>query len=150
MLWILTVALPMFVFYGIGIPLTAFFLLYKRRKELSEWSTRRYFLILYQGLKPDVFYWEFVNTTRKVLVLIVVVFLARASVHLKALLITVVLVTFFRLQVYLSPYKLEENNGLELLEMSTGLITLFGGLLFISDDNREDFIDFLVFMLIIF
>ncbi|CAI2361394.1 unnamed protein product [Moneuplotes crassus] len=149
LLWIFLVAIPMFFIYGIGIPLTAFILLYRSRDKLNKTEIKRYFLVLYQGLKLKVFYWEFVNTSRKITILIVVVFLAQASVHLKALLITTVLVAFFRLQVFLSPYKLKENNGLERLEMTTGLITLFGGLLFISDDDREPVIDLMVFLFII-
>ncbi|CAI2360059.1 unnamed protein product [Moneuplotes crassus] len=149
LLWIFLVAIPMFFIYGIGIPLTAFILLYRSRNNLNNIEIKRYFLVLYQGLKPRVFYWEFVNTSRKVTILIVVVFLAQASVHLKALLIVLVVVIFFRLQIFLSPYKLQENNALERLEMTTGLITLYGGMLFISENDREPVIDLLVFMFII-
>ena len=63
--WILFVGAPMLIFWVILCPLVAFFILYKNRNNLDEWRIKKYFLIIYQGLKPSAFYWEFVATFRK-------------------------------------------------------------------------------------
>jgi hypothetical protein len=59
----------MLVFWGIAVPAVAFIVLFKSRHHLDEWAVQRYFLVVYQGLKPEVFYWEFVNITRKFMLL---------------------------------------------------------------------------------
>jgi hypothetical protein len=59
----------MLVFWGIAVPVVAFIVLFKSRHHLDEWAVQRYFLVIYQGLKPEVFYWEFVNITRKFMLL---------------------------------------------------------------------------------
>jgi len=48
----------------------ALYLLFKNIKKEENNAVKSYFLILYQGLNPERFYWEFVNTLRKVMILI--------------------------------------------------------------------------------
>jgi hypothetical protein len=62
-------AIPMFALWVIGTPIVAFIALFKMRNKLDDWAIQRYLLVIYQGLKPEVFYWEFVNTARKFMLL---------------------------------------------------------------------------------
>ena len=58
----------------------------KNRKHLEEGKVKKYFLILYQGLKPSVYYWEFVNTFRKFLILLFSVLMSSISDYYRILL----------------------------------------------------------------
>lgn len=69
MFWAAAVGLPMVGVWVIGMPLLALVILIKNRKDLDDQRIKKYLLILYQGLKPDAFYWEFVNAARKVVML---------------------------------------------------------------------------------
>ena len=103
-----------------------------------------YFLILYQGLKPKTYYWEFVNTARKVILVIVLMLPGL----LKALLSTVIIFTTIRIQIYLRPYRDEDHNKLELLAMVSGLVTVMSSLIF-TEENNVSFIEIATVLLII-
>jgi len=149
LMWIFLLGAPMFIIYGIGIPLIAFIIL-KTRDNLESIETKRYFLMLYQGFKPRRFFWEFVNTLRKIIIMFLSIFLARVSLYMKTASIIITLLFFLRVQICLSPYKLEDNNRLERLEMTTGMMTLFGGMIFVEEDSQVEVIDFIIFLFIIF
>lgn len=65
-LWIFIIAVPTLIVWVIGMPVFALIMLIKRRHHLEEIGTKKYLLLLYQGLRPQVFYWEFVNIIRKI------------------------------------------------------------------------------------
>ena len=146
--WCALVAIPSIVIWSIGIPLAAFFVLFKNRHKLESYEIRRYYLMIYQGLEPKRFYWEFINTFRKVTILSINIFLSTVSVYYRLLFIIVVLLVIYRVQVYLKPYKVLMNNSLERLELVAGTLTLFGGILFIDDENVP-LINIIVFFLIL-
>ena len=128
----------------------ALYILIKNRDKLDEPSVQRYFIVLYQGLKNDKFYWELVNTLRKVLIVCSNVFLAQYPMFYKGMLAIILIILMYRLQLYLHPYKLEENNEVENLSYLASCLTLYGGLLFINEEERgNDFIDLMAFLLIV-
>jgi hypothetical protein len=61
----LFIAIPMIIFYVFGCPIVAFVILYKNRNRLDDPKVLRYIILLYQGLRHEVYYWELVNTLRK-------------------------------------------------------------------------------------
>ena len=69
--WLLLIAAPILILWVCASPLLALVLMFKYKGANSEKGKRifEYFLILQQGLKPDKFYWEFVNILRKILIL---------------------------------------------------------------------------------
>ena len=67
MAWWAMIALPILIIWAAGCPILVFIILFKNRKSLQEKYMQNYFLMLYQGLKDNVFYWELVNTLRKVI-----------------------------------------------------------------------------------
>ena len=89
-----------------------------------------YMLMLYQGYRPKVFYWEFVNTFRKVLILCWSIFLSTETAIYRILLSILVLIIILRIQLKLKPYKVEENNNLEQNMITAGAMTLFCGVIF--------------------
>lgn len=84
---------------------------------------KEYFLILYQGIKIDHFYWEFVNSGRKILILTSFL-LPETYGIISSLLILIIL---WRLQNYLKPYKKEKNNYIEMFGVNVAIITLTCG-----------------------
>ena len=138
----------MIVIWSIGIPLSAFLILYKNRNNLDDIEIRKYYLMIYQGLKPKRFYWEFANTARKVIILSINVFLSTYSLFYRVLSIFILLVVFYRVQIKLEPYKLPLNNVLERTEVIAGTFTLFGGVLYLGEEAVVLF-NVIVFFLII-
>jgi len=53
----------------LGLPIIVLIILSKNKHRLNDWHIKKYFLIIYQGLKPRAFYWEFVATFRKFAIL---------------------------------------------------------------------------------
>jgi uncharacterized membrane protein len=134
----------MIIFWVIGAPLFVLIILIKNRNNLEDPSIQRYYLVLYQGLKPEVFYWEFVNTMRKVIMPLSSVVLSTASGFYRAMIAVLILIIIFRVQQKLKPYKLEENNQIEIFAIMAGMLTLFGALLFIeSSDGDTESVAFL-------
>ena len=68
--WIFTLAIPILVIWVIGMPVIALIIMFKHVPKLEENKVKQYFFILYQGLKQKLFFWEFINSLRKVLILI--------------------------------------------------------------------------------
>ena len=55
--------------WSIGIPVTALMIMLKYRNKLDTWDVKKYLVMLYQGLRLERYYWELINTIRKVLLL---------------------------------------------------------------------------------
>ena len=85
---VFVLSVPILILWVIGMPLFTLSVLIANRKRLEEEKIKRYYLLLYQGLKPKVYYWEFINTMRKFLVLSLVVFLSQFSLFYQIMLST--------------------------------------------------------------
>ena len=107
-------------------------------------------LILYQGLKPDRYYWEFVNSLRKVLILMSFTLFVTFSITYKIMIATIILLITFRIQVFLNPYKNKEYNSIEILALLAGTITISSGLIFsIDEQDQESFWNAMILMFVI-
>ena len=98
-LWWCALGVPSILIWSIGIPLFAFSLLFKHRHNLEDTEIKTYYLMIYQGLRPEKFYWEFINTIKKLLILWTNAFLSTYSLFFRILPLTIVLVSFYRLQL---------------------------------------------------
>lgn len=116
---------PPIVIWTITCPLIAFIYLYRNRKNLDSPKVQSYFLILYQGLRQKVYYWEFVNTVRKIMMVAINVFMSTLPLTNAALSAVVFLMILIRIQIYLQPYKINLNNELEIEASIAGTTTLF-------------------------
>ena len=136
----------MLVIYVIGIPALAFMILFVNRKNLSKNHVLRYFLLLYQGLKHDWYYWELCNTARKCILLSLHVLIPDDNKIIKGLLGVLTLFFFSTLQLRLQPFKipvitqvgkfkLHLFSHLEGREMISSLLTLYGGIIFVQEDQ---------------
>ena len=106
-------------------------------------------LILYQGLKSDRYYWEFVNSLRKVLILMSFSLLITYKPAYRIMIAVVILLATFRLQISLSPYKNSEYNNIEILALLTGSLTILSGLIFTSDEDQNTILNMFVLVIVI-
>ena len=148
--WIAWVAFPILFVWVIGAPLLALGILYKHRKTLDDGYIKTYMMMLYQGLRPEVFYWEFVNTLRKSLILCWSVFLSTESTLYKILISVIILIFVIRVQMALRPYKYEENNILEQSAINAGAATLMCGIIFSQDNNTYQIFNTLAIVFLVY
>lgn len=118
-------SVPMLIVWVLGCPILVAVIMFRNRHSLDEPHVQRYFLLLYQGLRPKVFYWEIVNTLRKVCIVAVNVFMSTLPLTYSGITAVIILLVFIRLQLRLQPYKLNTNNILEIQAAETGGLTLF-------------------------
>ena len=98
-------------------------------------------LILYQGLKQKRYYWEFVNTLRKVLILMSFSLLITLAPFYRLIVAVIILWITFRIEIHLSPYKDDQNTNIEILAILSGTLTLFSGLVFTSEVQQNTLIN---------
>jgi hypothetical protein len=90
----------------IGSPVVAFIILYTNRNRLDKPEVLKYIILLYQGLKHDKYYWELVNTLRKVLLLSYHVFIPDDLKIMKALFGVLTMFLISLIQARLRPFKI--------------------------------------------
>ncbi|CAI2370626.1 unnamed protein product [Moneuplotes crassus] len=137
------IALPIMIIWVISMPVIAFILLFKVRKSGKENKIKQYFLILYQGLTPECFYWEFVNTIRKGIVLTCLLLPETGRIVLAS----ITLVVSGRIQMSLKPYKRDSNNQVEFLAIMAGVVTILTGLVFLEQNSVESLDAFVLFII---
>ena len=118
-LWYALLGIPMVLIWGIIFPIWGFMIMKSNLMNLDKWEIQKYFLFLNIGLKQEVYFWEFVNTIRKLLLLTIPIILQTVSSNYKALLIIVLLVIMLRVHKSLKPYKKESYNDFEYDEITT-------------------------------
>ena len=147
--WCFIIGLPILAIWVTFTPIFALILLAKNINKNEDNRIKQYMLILYQGLKPNRYYWEFVNTLRKVLILMSFALLVVVSLAYKILISLMILLFTFRIQVRLKPYKNDNYNNIEILAIFAGSITLFSGLIFINDEGNQTILNTLVLWFLI-
>jgi hypothetical protein len=135
----------MIILYVAGFPIVCFVILFKNRKKLAEPQVVKYFLLLYQGVKHERYYWELVNTFRKTSLLTLHVFITDDLKIMKALLGSCVLFLCSIIQIRLKPYKIGVITDLEHREMISSMFTLYGGLIFVQEEEHLQFLQLVIF-----
>jgi len=87
----------MLVFWVIGIPATGLIHLIIWRKHLQAPTFQQKYIVLYQGLRPNRFFWEAVNTLRKILILILNIAIPASDNIYKSLAGVFILITLLRI-----------------------------------------------------
>lgn len=135
----------MLIVWVISLPALALFIMYKYiLKNSQNEKIILNFLILYQGFKKSHFYWEFVNSLRKIFILLC--FLMPSEV--KFVSAAAVLIISWRVQNHLQPYKVKANNEIEMLGVNIGVITLCCGMAYDQQDGSTRLNNFLLFLII--
>lgn len=89
------VALPCLICWGLGIPLGVFVLMRKDKDRLHTPLVRQKFGFLYNGYKPHNYFWEIVIMYRKITCIFIAVFLNRVGIIAQALVLIILLISFF-------------------------------------------------------
>ncbi|CAI2378198.1 unnamed protein product [Moneuplotes crassus] len=145
--WCMILGLPILIIWVISMPLFALIVMYKKVYKAGEDNKLgQYFLILYQGLNTKQFYWEFVNSSRKILILISFLL----PDYSKILFSSSVLLITWRIQTFLQPYKYRLNNEVEIFGVNIGIITLCCGMIFNQKDTSKSINNFLLVAMIVF
>jgi len=124
------VGVPMIIVWVAGLPLLGFTLLCCNRKKLNDPKFMQKYVILYIGLREKRFFWEFVNTFRKITILCFSLAIPLDKGVLKSLVCVIFLYIIMRLQLKLKPYRMHMLNTLEGKEITASTITLFGTIVF--------------------
>ena len=149
-MWCFAIGFPILVIWVIFIPIFALILLTIYIKKGDDNKVKQYMLILYQGLKPNRYYWEFVNSLRKVLILMSFTLFVTFSLAYRIMIAIIILLITFRIQINLNPYKNDDYNSIEILALLTGTVTIFSGLIFTMDDeDQESFWNAIIMMFVI-
>ncbi|CDW72378.1 UNKNOWN [Stylonychia lemnae] len=136
--WAIGLGLTSIIIWTVLCPLIGYRLLTKHRKQLYDDEIFGKYKLLYQGLDPRVYYWEFLNVIRKTALVCINVFLNLYPNIFKALVSLIILVIFLRLQIRLKPYKNPILNSLEQREIVISIFTFFGALYFVSDEISKE------------
>jgi len=131
------VALPGILLWGVAVPLLALVRLCMKRRTLDMLETRIHFGFLYNGYRPERFYWEFIILYRKMLIITIAVFIFNISVSIQALCAMLVLVLAVIFQMREAPYITAILNTLEQRAIVVATITVYCGLWFMTGDLGE-------------
>ena len=96
-------------------------MLFLNKETLEETDTLIKYRVLYQGLKPEYYYWEFYNTVRKLGLITIVVFLSAYPDVFRAFLAILILAFMIKYQEKIKPYKDPRHTTLEFREMLTSV-----------------------------
>jgi len=137
LLWGCAIALPNFLLWTIIMPLVLFNVLRKRAKDLHDVDIYAKYSFVYEGLKKERYYWEFLIIGRKALVIIIFVFLNFVSVQSQAFATFLVVLTFTVVHYFAWPYVDEKLNRAELYSMMTLCVMVYSGMFFLSNGGNE-------------
>ncbi|KAJ3446356.1 insulin-like growth factor binding proteinn-terminal [Anaeramoeba flamelloides] len=143
------------VLYIIGIPILILYLLIKNSKILTEKQFDMKFGLLYSRYNKSFFYWEIVIMLRKLLLIILKIFLFDQIKNLNIIFFIIILLIAMILQFKYKPYHENRHNILESFLLTVSICILFFGLIFNSSEvdvtNNESLslINVLMLMLII-
>ncbi|CDW75586.1 UNKNOWN [Stylonychia lemnae] len=126
-------ALPSIIIWGIGIPAFAYFLMRKVRNQLSKLESKEMYGFLYRGFKKEFYYWEIVIMYRKMILILVSVFVRSFGVLAQALFVFFLLICFLIITMRNKPYSTLELNNLEIVSIVTSMISIYCGMFFITD-----------------
>lgn len=129
------IALPCLLIWGIGIPITVFFMMRKDSDKLDTVAVKRKFGFLYNGYKRHNYFWEIVIMYRKVICIFIAVFLKKAGIIVQALILLIVLVLFMQGNATNRPFSARALNDIENLSLATQIATIYCGIFFISSKD---------------
>ena len=139
----------MLIIYALGFPFAIFIILYRNRNNLNDPKVLSYFLLLYQGLRHERYYWELVNTFRKFALLSIQVFVTDEFKVIKSLLGSLILFLASVIQARQKPFKITAVSDLEHREMISSILTLYGGIIFVQEPNDLQFLSIVIFVMVV-
>ncbi|CDW73142.1 UNKNOWN [Stylonychia lemnae] len=145
--YILAVSFPSVIIWALGIPAFALILLMRNRKiilqiessqnlsKADKWTIKRIKTrlgFLFNGYKIKTFYWEIVILYRKILIVMITVFLSSISPETQVLVGLIVILISILLQVKFRPYYTSTLNTMESYSLLVSAVTLYSGMFYIT------------------
>ena len=140
--------IPSIVVWVAGLPVLILIIMIKRRNTLYQDHNRVIFGFLFNGFKNYRFYWEFLIIYRKIAIILAIVFLSSVNSTVQALSIFLLMNFSIFIHHKLQPYISEELNNMEFHSLAISAITIYCGLLYLSD-TANSLLEFILFLLII-
>ena len=137
LIFLLIVVIPSIILLCIGLPTILFVNIWKNRTKLDEITEKLKYGFLYNGFKSDFYYWEFVIVIRKLLIIVIFVFISKISIPIQALCTFLVILICFLLQLRLEPYSSAQLNLLEIMSITVTAVTIYSGIFFLTNDLSE-------------
>ena len=137
--WVFYLGIPFCTCVIIGLPLTAFVILYRNRNDLmTNTSLLQKYGFLFRGYQAKFWYWECVILLRKVSIAALTVFLSLHSEYTQGLSALFILNTSLIVQLVFSPYDQSNLNNLEVFGLVCSVATVYFGMwTFDLDDSSS-------------
>eukprot|EP00347_Sterkiella_histriomuscorum_P016984 403351103 len=130
--------LPAILIWVVGLPVLMLVILKRNQKDLDQESMLKRYKMIYQGFQRKYFFWEYINTFRKVMLIVINVFLSIYINVFKVLLSLMVLVFLQQFQKRILPFKSEMINLIEQREYMATCSLFMGSLFFyLSQENSK-------------
>jgi hypothetical protein len=130
--FIICVCIPVIIVYVIGFPATIIFLIWhskKRHGRLSE-KTQFRFAVFISGYSKRYWFWEGVTSARKVLLIIIAVFLGSYGPERQFFFASLLLVCTCVVQLHVKPFENKSLNALETSGIGFLWLTVYFGIFF--------------------
>jgi len=96
-------------------------------------NTRERLGFLFNGYKLKYYYWEIIIMYRKIAIIFISIFLRVLGTMTQALVVFLLLIVFLALTGKIMPFNTQSLNDMELLSLTTSMMTIYCGLYFLSD-----------------
>ena len=131
------------ILWSFGIPIYALHELRAHRNDLEKATTKDRLGFLYNGYRPDNYYWESYVMFRKVLVVIVATFVSIQGKTVQALVVFIILIMALALNNRVKPFSSKSLNETENLSLITSMLSVYCGLQYVNakevtDSNYSD------------
>jgi len=133
-----SMAIPVLIFWCIGIPLGFYIALVTSRKRLKEESVARRFAFIYSGYQPESYYWEFVVVVRKSYFVLVSNLLSTYNMDVQSYTGLLGLAFFLLIHNIKKPFAGIKLNQLEAYSLIASIVTLICGMLYDTALGRND------------
>eukprot|EP00347_Sterkiella_histriomuscorum_P014497 403360653 len=97
-----------------------------------------WFKMIYQGFKREIFYWEYINITRKVLLIIVNVFFSMYNQIFKVLISLLILTCLLQYQKRIRPFQSSLINLIEQKEYMASCSVFFASMFFVNSEISDE------------
>eukprot|EP00898_Chlorokybus_atmophyticus_P002166 jgi/Chlat1/2950/Chrsp2S04680 len=122
---VLAVGIPGIILFGLGLPIGAYLMLWQRRMKLESEHTVKYYGFLYTGYKRSAFFWEFIVTLEKLVLILIAVFLGVLGTQQQVLIALAVAAMCMALNVHAVPYSSPKLNNMQTLAWSGNCLLLY-------------------------
>ncbi|GAX73318.1 hypothetical protein CEUSTIGMA_g772.t1 [Chlamydomonas eustigma] len=126
----LYIGIPGVIFFSLGVPAFSAYFLYKNQHRLREKGFIRSYGFIYGDYRDECFYWESVVMLRKLLIILVVVFLVTYGNVMQVVVALGIIIVAMVVQMIMDPYRLERMEFLERISLYGNTLLLYLSLLY--------------------